>query len=108
MHQLKQEEYEKLILEHSDFKHDIDNLKRRVTECENQQNAIANLTRSVDRLTVTMGTMVEEQKELKTDVKELKEAPVEKFEHYKKLVIGCVITTIIGAILGAFISVVLT
>ena len=107
MHELKQEEYENIILDISDCKHNIDDLKRRINECENQQDAMSSLTRSVDRLTVTVSTMVDEQKELKSDVKALKEAPIEKFEHYKRLVAGCVITTLIGAVLGAVLSLIL-
>ena len=107
MHNLTNEEYEKLILEHSDFKHDIDTLKDRLQKYENQQEVMTSLTRSVDRLTLTMGNMVDEQKELKEDVKALKEAPIENFNHYKKTVVSCVITTVIGAVLGAIISLVI-
>ena len=104
MHELTQEEYNALLLEHNDFKHCIDDLKARIKRCESQQEAMTSLTRSVDRLTLTMGTMIDEQKELKADVKALKEAPAESFNYYKKLIIGGICTTVIGAILGALIS----
>ena len=107
MYELTQEEYEKLILEHSDFKHEIEEIEHRLVKCENQQEAMVTLTRSVDRLTLTVSTMVEEQKELKADVKNLKEAPVKDFNHYKRTIISCIITTIVGAVLGAVLALVI-
>lgn len=107
MHELTQKEYEKLILEHSDFKHEIEEIEHRLVKCENQQEAMNSLTRSVDRLTLTVSTMVEEQKELKADVKNLKEAPVEDFKHYKRTIISCIITTIVGAVIGAVLALVI-
>lgn len=106
-HELTEKEYEELILEHSDFKHHIEDLTRRIESCETQQEAMNSLTRSVDRLTITMSTMVEDQKELKADVKALKEAPAEKFDYYKKTIISCIITTALGAIVGALIMLVI-
>lgn len=103
MHDLTQQEYQELLLEHSDFKHSIESINARLDKCESQQEAMSTLTRSVDRLALTMGNMVEEQKELKADVKALKEAPAEDFNHYKRTVISCIITTIVGALIGAVI-----
>lgn len=107
MHDLTQKEYQELLLEHSDFKHNIEDLQTRLAKCENQQEAMTSLTRSVDRLTVTMSNMVEEQKELKADVKALKEAPAEESKYYKRTIISCIITTIVGAIVGAVISLII-
>jgi predicted nucleic acid-binding Zn-ribbon protein len=107
MHELTQEEYEKLILEHSDFKHEIEDIEHRLMKCENQQEAMVTLTRSVDRLTLTVSNMVEEQKELKADVKNLKEAPADNFKYYKRTLVSCIITTIVGAIVGAVIALII-
>lgn len=107
MHELTQEEYEKLILEHSDFKHKIEDIDNRLVKCENQQEAMVTLTRSVDRLTLTVSNMVEEQKELKADVKNLKEAPADNFKYYKRTIVSCIITTLVGAIIGAGISLII-
>ena len=108
MHDLTQQEYQELLLEHSDFKHRIEGLEARLEKCESQQEAMSTLTRSVDRLAITMGTMVDEQKELKADVKALKEAPAEDFSHYKRTIISCIITTVVGALIGALIALVLS
>lgn len=108
MHDLTQKEYQDLLLEHKDFQHSIDDLKNRLEKCENQQETMNSLVLSVDRLTNSMSTMVEEQKELKADVKAMKEAPAENFNYYKKTIISCVITTIVGALIGAIIALVIS
>lgn len=108
MHPLTQEEYNKLLLEHNDFHHDIEDLKRRLSNCEEQTKAINTLTLSVDRLTQTIGTFSEDQKELKADVRALREEPVKKYDHYKKTIISCIITTVIGTIVGAIIALILS
>lgn len=108
MHDLTQQEYQELLLEHSDFKHKIEDIENRLSKCESQQEAMNTLTRSVDRLTLTMETMVEKQKELTTDVKALKEAPVESYKHYKRTIISCTITTVLGTLLGAVIALVIS
>ena len=107
MHELTQKEYQEMLLEHNNFKHDIEDLQNRMSKCESQQEAMNTLTLSVDRLTQTMSTMVAEQKELKADVKAMKEAPAEDMKYYKRTIISCIITTVVGAIIGAVISVIL-
>lgn len=108
MHNLTQEEYQKLLLEHSDYEHRLFSVEQRLKKCESQQEAISALTRSVDRLAITMGTLVDEQKELKADVKALKEAPAENFNYYKRTIISCVITAVVGALIGAVIALIFT
>ena len=41
------------------------------------------------------------------DVKSLKEAPMDSFNYYKRTIISCIITTILGALIGAGISLIL-
>lgn len=107
MHDLTQKEYQELLLEHNNFKHDIEDLQSRVSKCETQQEAINSLVRSVDRFSITLTNLVDGQKELKAEVKALKEAPAENYNHYKKLIIGCIITTVLGAVIGAIIALIL-
>ena len=106
MHDLTQEEYTKLLLEHNDFENRFTELDRRMKACEDQQETMLSLTRSVDRLTLTVSNMVEEQKSIKAEVKALKEAPIDEMKHYKKTIISCIITTIVGAVIGAIITLV--
>ena len=98
------DELEEIRLLLNDHSHEIGSLKHRMDRCENQQEQMSVLTRSVDHLAMTMEKMVDDQKELKADVKELKSAPAKDYNYYKRLVIGCVITTILGAVVGAVIA----
>ena len=98
---------EEIFLKLNDHDHEIGSLKHRVAECENQQAVMSALTRSVDRLAVSVENMANEQKELKSDVKALKEIPSSRYEHYRRLIIGCVITGILGAIIGAVIALII-
>ena len=108
MHDLTQKEYQDLLLEHSEFRHSIEVLSSRLEKCESQQEAMSTLTRSVDRLTLTMGTMVEEQKELKAEVKAIKEAPAENYNYYKRTIICSSITAVVGSLVGAVITLVVS
>mgnify|MGYP003298685429 CR=1 FL=1 len=107
MHELTQKEYQELLLEHSDFKHNIEDLQSRMEKCETQQEAMNSLTRSVDRLAITMGNMVEEHKELKKEVKSIKEAPADNYKYYKRTIISCIITAVVSAIVGAIMSLII-
>ena len=65
---------------------------------------IYELTTSVSLLAEQMTRMNSDISDVKSDIVEIKAQPVNSYNHYKKLVVGGVITTIIGAILGAFIK----
>lgn len=105
---LTQEEYTHLLTEHTEFKHSIDDLDRRIVACEDQQKNINSLTISVDRLTNSVAQLVEEQKSIKEDIKCLKNEPADEFRYYKRLIIGCVITTVIGGLIGGLITYICT
>lgn len=87
--------------------HEIGSLKHRVKGCEENQKALSDLIRSVDKLANTMENMVNEQKEQGERLERLEQAPADDFKYYKRLVVGCVLTGIIGAVLGAVIALVI-
>lgn len=91
----------------NDHDHEISSLKHRVRECEQQQATINKLVNSVDKLATNMENMIEEQKTQRCDINELKQAPAEDFKYYKRIVVGCVLTGIIGAVLGAILTLVI-
>lgn len=82
---------------------EIGSLKHRMADCEEQQKAIHNLVSSVDRLAINMQNMLEEQQRQRTDIDTLKNAPTDDYKYYKRLIIGCLLTGVIGAILGALL-----
>ena len=94
---------EEIAVKFEDHEHEIKSLKYRVTKCEEQTNTLNKLVNSVDVLAVNMKHMADEQKRQCEHIEKLEKEPVEDYKHYKRLVIGCVITTVIGAILGAVI-----
>lgn len=68
---------------------------------------IRELTTSVSVLAEQMRRNTEDIGEVKKDVEVIKSKPAKALEHYKKLILGGIITTILGAILGAILAMVL-
>lgn len=95
---------EEIAVKFEDHEHEIKSLKHRVKKCEEQNSTLNKLVNSVDILAVNMKHMADEQKSQREHIEKLEKEPVEDFKHYKRLTIGCVITTVIGAILGAVLA----
>lgn len=83
---------------------EIKSLKHRVTNLEGKQEAINDLAISVNKLAINMQYMVDEQKQQGERLKNLESEPLENTRYYKRLIIGGIITTVIGAIIGALIA----
>ena len=98
---------EEIAVRFEDHEHEIKSLKHRVTKCEEQQSTLNKLANSVDVLAVNMKHMADEQKRQREHIEKLEKEPVEEHKHYKRLFIGCIITTVIGAVLGALLAKVL-
>ncbi len=98
---------EEIAVKFEDHEHEIKSLKHRVANCEEQQTTLHKLVNSVDVLAVNMKHMAEEQKRQCEHIEKLEKEPVEDYKHYKRLVIGCVITTLLGAVLGAVLATIL-
>lgn len=108
---MTQEEVAVQLEHHND---EIESLKRRVGKCEEQQNLLNKLVNSTDRLALNMEYMAKEQKKQGERLEKqgerlekLEHEPAEEFKHYKRLIIGCIITGIIGAILGAVLTLII-
>lgn len=98
---------EEIAVKFEDHEHEIKSLKHRMTKCEEQQSTLSKLASSVDVLAVNMKHMADEQKRQCEHIEKLEKEPAEEFKHYKRLIIGCVITTVIGAVLGAVLATVI-
>lgn len=98
---------EEIAVKFEDHEHEIKSLKHRVIKCEEQQSTLNKLVNSVDVLAVNMKHMADEQKRQCEHIEKLEKEPVEDYKHYKRLVIGCVITTVLGLIVGAVIGTIL-
>ena len=62
------------------------------------------LTKSVTKLAESMNYVKNDVQDIKSEMKDIKEEKIEDFRHYKRLVFGCIITAIIGFLVGRFIK----
>ena len=95
---------EEIAVKFEDHEHEIKSLKHRMSKCEEQQMILSKIGSSMDKLVIKMDYMAEEQKKQGEHIEKLEKEPAEEFKHYKRLLIGCVITTVVGAILGAVLA----
>ncbi|CAK7021976.1 hypothetical protein CIW83_06320 [Tissierella sp. P1] len=72
---------------------EIDNLK-------NIQNTILELSTNITRLVEQMRETKEDVKIIRDDLDEIKKTPSSDLQYYKKLIIGGVITIILGFLIG--------
>lgn len=98
---------EEIAVKFEDHEHEIKSLKHRVDKCEDQNKTLNKLVSSVDVLAVNMTHMAEEQKKQGDKLEKLEKEPAEEYKHYKRLIIGCVITGVLSAIIGAVLATVL-
>lgn len=98
---------EEIAVKFEHHHNEIESLKHRTKKCEEQQTVLNKLVNSVDVLAVNMKHMADEQKEQGKKLEKLEHEPTEEYKHYKRLVVGCVITTVFGAIVGAVLATIL-
>lgn len=99
--------HEEIAVKFENHEQEIKSLKHRMNACEDQQEILHKLVTTVDVLAVNMEHMVKEQEKQGKHLEKLENEPKEDFKHYKRLVIGCVATTIVGAVLGAVLATIL-
>lgn len=98
---------EEMIVKITKHDEEIKNLKHRVTETESKQETINELVLSVNKLAVNMEHMLDEQKEQGERLKKLEVEPLDNAKYYRRQIIGCAITAVVGAIIGALIGLLL-
>lgn len=91
----------------NDHDHEIGSLKHRVSDAEKKQEEFVKLSRNVERLATNMQLMLKEQQKQREELNELRDAPAKEFKYYKHIILGCVITGVIGAVIGAILATVL-
>lgn len=95
---------EEIAVNFENHEQEIKSLKHRMDNCENKQTEMSKLVNSVDRLAINMEYMAKEQQKQGEHIAKLEQAPAEDYKHYKRLIIGCVATGIVGTILGAILN----
>ena len=98
---------EEIAVKFENHEQEIKSLKHRMENCEEEQGVLHKLVNAVDVLAVNMKHMADEQKKQGEHIEKLENEPKEDFKHYKRLIIGCVVTTVVGAVLGAVLTTIL-
>ena len=86
---------------------EIKSLKHRMKEQEERDKTLSELAISVKTLAVNMEYMAKEQKRQGERLERLEHEPADNYKHYKRLIVGCIVTTIVGGIIGAVLAIVL-
>lgn len=79
-----------------------------------QVDEVKETVNEIHRLASSMEVVAAETKNISTKVddindrlSEVEKAPAKAFTHYKQLIIGCIATGVVGALLGAILALVL-
>lgn len=86
---------------------ELAHLKERMEKYEQQQSLLNKLVSSVDKLAINMEYMAKEQKEQGERLERLEHEPAEDYKHYKRLIIGCIVTGLLSALVGAVITLII-
>lgn len=98
---------EEIAVAFTKHQEEIGSLKHRMADCEQEQKTIHDLTAAVKTLATNMEHMLDEQKEQSKRILRLEQAPLDDYRHYKRLVVGCFITGIVGTIIGAILALII-
>lgn len=98
------DDIEKKVVQHDE---QIKTLFNNVSKLEKITNEINTLALNIEKIAINQTTMIEQQKQLRTDLDEIREQPVKDAHDIKMTVIKCVITGVISAIVGALIALVI-
>ena len=95
---------EEIAVKLENHEQEIKSLKHRMNEREKTDETLVELTTSVKTLGLNMEYMLKEQQKQGEHLERLEHEPTEEYKYYKSRVIGCVLTTILGALLGAILA----
>lgn len=83
---------------------DID---REIGEIKEDLKDLRGLTTAIERLAISVKTMSEKVDKIDTRLESVESEPGESFKHYKRVIIGCIITGVIGVIVGALLALIM-
>lgn len=86
---------------------EIGSLKHRMSDVEGAVQAQVSLARSVDKLATNMEYMCKEQVSQGKRLERLEQAPAEDFKHYKRAIVTAMTGTLIGAVIGALLALII-
>ena len=91
------------------IKHDeqIKTLFNSVNRLENITTEINKLALSIEKIATNQTAMLEQQKQLRNDVDQIKDQPVRDAHDIKMTVIKCVVSGVVSAIIGALLALII-
>lgn len=104
--------------EHEEFRRSMELANRNLADENNRQNKrlelleesvrqMGALTTSVERLAMSVESMVKEQEKQGKRLEILENLPAQKWNHLVKTAISCIITTLLGGVVGAVLAMIL-
>ncbi len=98
---------EELIVSLTRQENELNSLRHRVKACETQNATIRDMALSVNKLAVNMEHMLNEQKDQGRRLTALERQPAEQFTRLRSAFLKCVFSSVLGALLGALMAVLL-
>ena len=90
-----------------DHENEIKILKHRMHEQEERDKTLTELTTSVKTLAVNMEYMAKEQTKQGARLERLEREPAESHKYFKRTIWTSLITTVVGAVIGAVLTLVI-
>lgn len=97
-------ELEKKVVEHDE---QIKSLFANQKKLEKVIDKINDLTVSIGKMTLIQQGLIDEQKDMRSDLDKIKEQPAKDAHEIKMKVILSIITTVAGAIVGALLALII-
>lgn len=101
-------------MEETNLEHRLTALEKKVEFNTHEIDELKPVVKEINTMSRTMIKLVEQSKQTNENVKELKikvdkiEAePADDFKHYKRTIISCILTTILGGLIGALLALVI-
>lgn len=95
---------EEIAVRLENHEQEIKSLKHRMTEQEEKNKTLIELTTYVKTLATNMEYMAKEQQKQGVRLERLEHEPTDEYKYYKRQIISCIITAVIGAVIGAVLA----
>ncbi|MBE6720626.1 MAG: hypothetical protein E7571_08265 [Ruminococcaceae bacterium] len=98
---------EEIAIKLENHENQIKSLKHRMDETEKNNGALLELSTSVKILATNMEHMAKEQEKQGKRLERLEREPAEEHKYYKRTILACIITTVVGALLGGLLTMII-
>lgn len=98
---------EQIAVQFEHHHNEIASLKHRMKKCEEQQDTLQKMALSMEKMAINLDFIRKEQTEQGERLARLEHEPAEEFKHYKRLIIGCIVTGVLSCLLGAVLALII-